>query len=73
MLIVKVQVNHDVIDEIWIHNKGELAGHSGFYLYRIVKPDGYEDRMIVHRRSDGYKTLLSMALQEIIYQKSHRT
>jgi hypothetical protein len=69
MLVVKICADNDQIDEICIQNRGELAGHSGFYLYRIVKPEGHDGRMLVHRRSDGYKPLLSMVLQEIIFQK----
>jgi hypothetical protein len=69
MLVIKVHANYELIDEIWIQNKGELAGHSGFYQYKIVKPEGHDARILIHRRSDGYKPLLSMALQEIVYQK----
>lgn len=66
MLIVKVYVNTDKIDEIWIHNRGERFDvETGAYEYRIEKPKGYNDIPILHIRDDGYGPLVRKALKTI--------
>lgn len=55
MLIIKAYVNHDEIDEIWVHNIATIE--DGICEYRIEKPTGYEDINIWHRRSEGWKAL----------------
>lgn len=66
MLIVKVFINQNQIDEIHIHNVGgdEING-----LYRIEYPVGFENIMIKHKRINGYGPLLQKALRIINHGK----
>jgi len=61
MLIAKIYVNYDQIDEIWIHNKGECEP-EGYCEYRIEKPRGWNNWPITHERKLGYMPLLQEAL-----------
>jgi len=66
MLIAKIFVNENQIDEIFIHNKGERFDvETGCYEYRIEKPKGYNDIPILHIRDDGYNVLMRKALKVI--------
>ena len=60
MLVAKIFVNERQIDEIHIHNLGEIG--RGYYQYAIEKPR-VKDIKLTHRRSDGYKPLLTIALK----------
>ena len=60
MLIVKVQVNNEQIDEIHIQNIKHIV--DGIYQYRIRKPEGFDATPIHHKRTLGYKPLLIEAL-----------
>ena len=61
MLIVKVQINNDPLDEILMQNIGHLV--SGVYEYEII---GHEELgLIYHYRSDGYMILLAKALERL--------
>jgi len=62
MLIAKIFVNFDQIDEIHIQNTGELE--DGIYEYRIRQPEGKFPK-ITHRREAGYKPLLIKALRTL--------
>lgn len=64
MLIVKVYVNTEQIDEIMIHNEG--CNERGWCLYHIE--DHPEVGKIKHKRSCGYKRLLRDALTQLIHQ-----
>lgn len=64
MLIAKIFVNEKQIDEIRILNTGKTL--NGFFTYQITKPDD-EYGQLVHKPSAGYRSLLIMALNEIIY------
>lgn len=70
MLIAKVYVNYDQIDEIWIQNTGKVY-KPGFYTYQIIKPEGIKAEL-VHERSAGYQSLLIMALSEISYKEKKK-
>ena len=63
MLIVKVYVNTKQIDEIHIQRVRDTG--DDLKGYRIVKPEGFEGRLIPHRYSDGYMPLLRRALEEL--------
>ena len=66
MLIVKVYVNTDKIDELNIWNKCERFDvEPDCYEYRILEPKGYDDIPILHIRSDGYGPLLIKAIKVI--------
>lgn len=67
MLITKIFVNMDLIDEIWIHNTGETR--KGIFTYKIEKPAGIDD-ILTHKRSDGYHGLLVQALAAIMHNKA---
>jgi hypothetical protein len=62
MLVVKVYVNTEQIDEIQIHNEG--VSSSGWANYHIENHP--ELGKIKHLRSRGYKYLLRDALNKMI-------
>jgi hypothetical protein len=66
MLVIKAFVNHDQIDEVWIHNMGYIDHCT--CQYRIEKPEGYEDDLIHHKRSDGWYGLAEKAMK-LLYNK----
>ncbi len=63
MLILKVFVNHEEIDEIWVHNTGYFHD-DGYYLYEVAKPKGIE-RKFPHKRARGYKPLVTQVLKHL--------
>lgn len=66
MLVAKIYINENQIDEIWIHNKGERSDiETNAFEYRIEKPKGYNDIPILHIRDMGYGVLLRKALKVI--------
>jgi hypothetical protein len=63
MLILKVYVNKNKIDEVWIHNTGVLViEDTDLYDYRIRKPEGYDHIPIYHSRKAGWAELSSRVL-----------
>lgn len=60
MLVLKVFVNHDQIDEVHIQNTGDVV--DGNHAYKIVKPAGHIG-LIYHDRTKGWKTLVEKALK----------
>ena len=67
MLIAKIYVNSDQIDEIHIQNVTKPSNPLnlfGYYKYEIRKPVGF-NKTIWHKRTDGYKLLLIKALEMI--------
>ena len=67
MLIIKVFVNTEEIDEICIQNTKKKIP-DGDTIYRIVKPQGLEKYVLFHRRGDDYEQLLEKSLQVIQQQ-----
>ncbi len=66
MLIAKVYINDNKIDDIHIWNTGEITGvHNNIWKYKILKPEGFEDWNLHHKRDKGYIPLLKMALEII--------
>jgi len=66
MLIVKVYINENKIDELHIWNKAERFDvETDCYEYRILSPEGYSDIPVLHIRSDGYGPLLRKCLKVI--------
>lgn len=63
MLVVKVFVNTQQIDEIHIQNVGYKGGD--FYNYKIRKPD-IEDEFIVHNKSKGWMPLVVSTLKYLL-------
>lgn len=61
MLIVKVFVNAEQIDELHVQRTGE---DGDWRTYAIRKPAGPWKR-IVHRWRDGYRPLLMEVLEEL--------
>ena len=61
MLVVKVFVNLDQIDEIHIQNTGDVD--KEICNYQIMRPEGFETYNMKHKRSDGYLGLLEQALK----------
>lgn len=71
MLVVKVFVNFDQIDEVHIKRIGK-CGSTKYYMYQIVKPRGYENFVIDHDRSEGYVSLVSEVFN-ILKRQEHKT
>ncbi len=66
MLIAKIFINEEQIDEIHIQNVGEVKpGEYGLHRYKIRKPELPEDIVLIHKRSVGYEPLLQKALHYI--------
>ena len=64
MLVIKVYVNHEWIDEVHIHNiSGGKPG--GTHKYRIELP-WLPDKIISHKRTKGWMDLAVKALKTII-------
>jgi len=79
MLVIKAYVNHKQIDELWIHNLGnvnpvEMGGSvtDDLCLYQIENPAGYmePEYHIQHKRSAGWEELTRKAC-EVIKTKKH--
>lgn len=62
MLILKVFINENKIDEIWIHNVGRVNVDTDTYEYRIRKPEGYDHIPIYHSRNTGWTPLTIQVL-----------
>lgn len=62
MLIIKAHTNDKQTDEIHIQ-KTRKKLEAGMYMYKIRKPEGYEDMPIVHHKDWGHRVLMEQALQ----------
>ncbi len=68
MLIVKVFVNEEQIDELYIHNiTGDIR--KKIHEYEICKPDLRKKVSIKHRRADGWKPLVYKVLGYLIREE----
>ena len=67
MLVVKVLINDRPIDEIWVQNMHQSA--DGIYVYKIRKPEGYEGRIVLHKRKLGYQPLLASVMNILVNEK----
>jgi len=66
MLIAKIFINDTEIDTVLIHNTGKCTSSDGDeYEYKVKGFDGNDliSKKIYHRRSKGYRPLLSKALK----------
>lgn len=61
MLVIDITINRaHYVDGIYIHRiSGEPPGNC---KYVIEKPEGYDDKVFVHKYSDGYFPLLCKVL-----------
>jgi len=64
MLIIKAYENLNIIDEIKILNTGKKT-KNGRTIYKILMPEGYENKKIYHYRKNGWKELTKKALKVI--------
>jgi len=64
MLVLKVCINYEQIDEIHIQNVGKVDGStkSDMYVYKIRSPEGYENVEFYHSRQDGAIELISQVI-----------
>lgn len=70
MLVIDVSINREkYIDTILIHRI--RTGKDGINTYRIVKPEGFEKKLIKHRYDDLYMPLLKAALDIILAKKEN--
>lgn len=61
MLVIDISMNRQsFIDEIFIQRVGGTP--PGNCKYQIKRPEGYEDKIFIHRYSDGYFILLFKVL-----------
>jgi hypothetical protein len=65
MLVVKVYVNETQIDELYIHNLGEVDA-AGRHVYQLEKPTVPKLPLIHHWRKDGWKQLVLDVLSWMI-------
>ena len=83
MLIIKIFINQDPIDEIHIQNIGSFDTLFGAYcpdspkrpdlcVYKVKKPEGYDTHIILHERKRGHRVLISKAM-ELIKHKRKKT
>ena len=61
------RVELELIDEIQIQNKGQRDDEM--WNYEIVRPEGIPGK-VIHRREDGYQSLLKKALGLLIGHKA---
>lgn len=72
MLVADISLNRKkYIDSIYIHRIGGLP--PGNCKYRIEKPEGYEDKIFIHKYSDGYLPLLCKCLNYIKRRQKYLT
>jgi len=65
VLVVDLSVNRlRAIESIFIHRI--KTGENGDNVYRIEKPEGFEDELIEHQYNDGALKLLKKALDIIL-------
>jgi len=64
MLIAKIFSDDKLIDEIEI--QAVMPTINGYHIYEITKPSG-EFGTLAHKRSAGHRSLLLMALGELIH------
>ncbi len=64
MLIAKIYINREQIEEIHVRNMVN-KNSKGETLYKIYHPEGYETVKIWHQRDLGYQTLLEKVLKII--------
>jgi len=61
MLIVDISVNESIIDTIGI--KRIKSTKAGYNTYKIVKPKGYEKRLIKHHYDEGHFSLIRKVVE----------
>lgn len=71
MLVIKIFLNFNQIDEVHIKRIGKSA-LGGNHLYRITKPVGFSDNLISHLRTDGYAPLVAK-VYEVLVAAQHKT
>jgi len=79
MLVIKIYINDKEVDDIHIQNIGffdnwravdPYAKKKDLYMYKIRKPSGFEDELIIHSRSKGHRILAAKAMQLIKHKRS---
>ena len=72
MLIIKISVNWDEIEDILIHNTGEFDDERNT-IYELMNPENPDKKLIpdtiLHRKDDGYRKLLIKALELLEFKK----
>lgn len=65
MLVIDVSISREkLIDTLLIHRI--KTGKNGINTYRIVKPTGFEKKLIKHRYDDLYMPLLKKVIDIIL-------
>lgn len=72
MLVIKAYLNQEQIDEIHVQNDMILYmdEETTICSYKIRRPKGYDDEIILHARESGWRPLAEEALRRI--NKYHR-
>jgi len=66
MLIVRVFVNLDRIDEIHIQRGKPVYHHGDLFYYHVRRPTKFRDIVVEHKKSKGYRELLLKVLQKMV-------
>lgn len=76
MLILRAFINHREIDQIWIHNEGQLEElgkieEEGVWEYKVVRPKGIPEKLTHHRRK-GWVPLALKALTLVLKKEQEK-
>lgn len=69
MLIAKIFMNGEQIDEIRVQNVRKWHANHDLYDYRIRTPWGHDEQVFTHVRKDGYEPLLARVLMYLFEKK----
>ena len=77
MLIIKIFLDDNQIDEVQVENIGKFDDlfeyqskkRPKLYVYKIVEPKGFENKTIVHTQKQGHRVLISKAMELIKHSR----
>ena len=62
MLIVNIKANREELAELHIWNTGKTLLDKETFIYRITMPTKYSTHTILHKREDGFASLVKKAM-----------
>ena len=57
---IQVKTHNELLEEIYI--KRTLLEHNGSYLYEVFKPEKYSHVRVLHKRKEGWMSLVLKVL-----------
>lgn len=76
MLIVRVSVNWEPVEDILIHNTGKNRKPNGIHEYEVMSANNPKKRLlkdtITHRRGSGHRKLVKKVLDALIKEGTPR-